>query len=702
MIMKSAIPFLTALLAFGFVAQADDAAKHGSTVMNSGVYAARGGEDRGVRVLFLGNSITLHGPLPSVGWTNDWGMAASSAEKDFVHIVTRGIEDHFGKKTSVMVRNLADFERNYRNWSMTNLAEAVAFDPQVLVIALGENVSDLKTDNDREDYRQAFRRLCGCFLDGKRTKPITAVRGVFWPNAAKDAAMASAAGDYALPFVKADVFAEPGMSAKDAGWAHAGVAAHPGDKGMAEIARRILETLFPTDCGFAATVDGKAVKVRPIRISAMEFNRWPVERWQRPVDQTEVAGMVTVESDGATEWAVRPSRAFTNAVVRPSSAGVKCEAKDGEVRFTLPRNGYFTLELDGFHRPLQMFVEPKRDFAAEKKSATMYFGPGNHYAGEIRLKSHDRVYIDRDAYVYGMFGIEDAEDVAISGYGVICGSIGRRHDLECYGGVNATPLWAVRSKNVKVCGPTVIDSACWCVATFGCRDVELSHLKVTGAWRYNTDGVDICNSENVWLHDSFVHSFDDSIVIKGMPLYRRLPVGDVRVERCVCWCGWGGTLETGLETWASSWRNVTFEDCDLIHNSMAALRLHLGGPCKVENTTYRNIRIEYDSSEREPEIHRDHDDRYTKRDGSVWVGNWLSIHNYKMYAPGGLYKNPDVGPDEPHGTFGKVTYEDIDILVEPGVPMPGQSVRFSEGTSLGEVEWRGVRLNGRLIELKKD
>lgn len=694
---RPALACVAVVAAVASVAAVDDAAAHQASEMNPAAYGqTRAVETNGIRVAFLGNSITLHGACPSIGWTNEWGMAASAAEKDYVHLVTRGVERHFARPASVMVRNLADFERNFRTWSMTNLDEVVAFDPQVLVIALGENAPNLPDEAARKDFYEAFRRLIGTFLDGRRLKPLAVVRGVIWANEAKDAAMADAADDYGIPFVRADIGGQPGMDAKDAGFSHPGVAAHPGDRGMAEIAARILEGLFPTKSGFTAKVGGKAVRVRPIRISAMGFNRWPADGLQRPSGQTETAGMVLVEADGATKWRVKAERAFTNAVVRPLAARVRPEVKGGEIAFTLPQPGHYVLELDGIHSPLQMFVEPKRSFADDRKAATLVFGPGNHYAGEVALRSHDRVYIDRDAYVYGSFGMDGVEDVRISGYGVICNTIGRRGNLHCHGGDNATPIWARNSRGIRVCGPTVVDSCCWCIAAFGCEDVEISHVKVTGAWRYNTDGVDICNSRKVRLRDSFIHSFDDAVVIKGLLPYRTLPVEDIRVERCVCWCSWGGTLETGLETWASAWKGVVFEDCDLVHNARSAMRLNLGGPCRVQDTTFRDIRIEYDASERAPCLQKSRADRYVD-DGRPWTGSWLAIHNGKMYAPGGMYANPGVDPNEPYGSFGTATLENVEITVDPGAPEPKPSIRFGNGVKLGEIELENVRLNGRKV-----
>ena len=65
------------------------------------------------RVLFLGNSITLHGPAPAIGWTGNWGMAASAEHLDYVHLLTADIAAVSGEQPTVMVKNIADFERGY-------------------------------------------------------------------------------------------------------------------------------------------------------------------------------------------------------------------------------------------------------------------------------------------------------------------------------------------------------------------------------------------------------------------------------------------------------------------------------------------------------------------------------------------------------------------------------------------------------------
>ena len=96
----------------------------GITVMNLSVEARgddagqfagpdlRVGQLRVGKVLFLGNSITLHGPAPKIGWDGNWGMAASTREKDFVHVLLSRIAKSAGGKPEVKIKNIADFERS--------------------------------------------------------------------------------------------------------------------------------------------------------------------------------------------------------------------------------------------------------------------------------------------------------------------------------------------------------------------------------------------------------------------------------------------------------------------------------------------------------------------------------------------------------------------------------------------------------------
>ena len=55
------------------------------------------------RMLFLGNSITLHGPAPQIGWTGNWGLAASAIEKDYVHLLLKRVT----AATAATVKSLA-------------------------------------------------------------------------------------------------------------------------------------------------------------------------------------------------------------------------------------------------------------------------------------------------------------------------------------------------------------------------------------------------------------------------------------------------------------------------------------------------------------------------------------------------------------------------------------------------------------------
>ena len=435
---------------------------------------------------------------------------------------------------------------------------------------------------------------------------------------------------------------------------------------------RVARTILPAGTGFcfnpdertfrslsddyAVSLNGQPVEVRACRESRIPFNRyWPGR--QRPLDQTERAAYIACETDGPIACLVTPAHPFRRTVVRPLSKGVSTSVADGVISFTLPGPGYYVLETDGPHKALHLFVEKPREFP-EKEQATLRYGPGMHIAGLVRLKDHDRVYIDRDAIVFGCFTGENVRDVKIFGHGVIDGRVCERVFEGCYSPLQLSCLRFHGSSGISVDGPVLIDSPCWVLAFFGCEDVDVRHVKIVGQWRYNTDGIDICNSRRVTVRDSFLRSFDDTISLKGIPPLRDLPVEDVTVERCVLWCGWGKTLEPGIETWAPAFRRIRFSDCDLIRNQYAALNVSAGGTAVQEDIAYENIRVELQADNAPAVIQHSDDQRYAPAGKAAPM--LVKVDN--------VHYGRD--KDEPFGHVRNCTFTDIAVFAEEGTPPP--------------------------------
>lgn len=223
------------------VKSASDAERHSSGLMNPQSSMLDVGEDGELKVLFLGNSITRHVPLASIGWTNDWGMAASDESNDYVHVVIRGLESTTGKKVNAKVRTIPQFERQFATYDVDGALRSVRdFNPDYLIVAIGENVADFKSEEDETAFAHAFEGLLSYFNENGRC-PRIVVRGVFWPNPKKDAILEKACrGIENARFVRADFGGDNRMCAQDLFW-HEGVQSHPGDMGMKKIAAAILK-----------------------------------------------------------------------------------------------------------------------------------------------------------------------------------------------------------------------------------------------------------------------------------------------------------------------------------------------------------------------------------------------------------------------------------------------------------------------------
>ena len=196
------------------------------------------------KVLFLGNSITRHGPSKAVDWSGNWGMAASSEESDFVHLVTKGLTERMGPAPEIRIENIAAFERGYADYDVPGmLKQYTAFAPDLVIVAIGENVPALSSPEASSKFAESLGKL----LNGLKASnnPTILVRSCFWANEPKDKVLHEVCDDVGGIFVDIHELADDefNYARSERQFTHAGVAAHPGDAGMKAIAYAILEAL---------------------------------------------------------------------------------------------------------------------------------------------------------------------------------------------------------------------------------------------------------------------------------------------------------------------------------------------------------------------------------------------------------------------------------------------------------------------------
>jgi len=199
------------------------------------------GDSDAKRVLFVGNSITRHGPADYLGWFGDWGMAASAIEKDYVHLTAAALKKEWGS-VDICITQAADWERNYTDPELLARQYAAArdFHADVVVIRLGENV--IRETYDYEAFVKAYADMVHFFAHKEGVKVV--LTDLVWAHEGIDKGIHQAAANLGMEIVPMhDIGEEDRYSAKGL-FEHAGVAGHPGDLGMQEISDRIVKAIL--------------------------------------------------------------------------------------------------------------------------------------------------------------------------------------------------------------------------------------------------------------------------------------------------------------------------------------------------------------------------------------------------------------------------------------------------------------------------
>ncbi|MFA6815007.1 MAG: glycosyl hydrolase family 28 protein [Lentisphaeria bacterium] len=349
-------------------------------------------------------------------------------------------------------------------------------------------------------------------------------------------------------------------------------------------------------------------------------SKYPIDQvwngYQREKSQRARAYFATFDIDGKSVLELK----FTTKIVPD------IRIRPGKLNLDFLKVDDFTLTMN-LEKPCQFVVENGDEvihvfcnevFHYEQKSDDLYFGPGVHDVGVLALKSGQRVCLDEGAIVYGAIVGYKVENVEVVGRGILDSSkLLRLHEAKSdepggevlnyfkglgYGVKEVVvcgnlALW--NCKNIKISGIILVDSPSWSVITRnGCKDIVFDNIKIVGQWRYNSDGIDICTSENVLVQNCFVRSFDDCLVVRAPYLYgENAPCKKIRFEHCVLWCDWGKNLEIWCGEKECVITDVLFEDLYLIkitHYAMSITTTYGSASTRVKNIRYRNIFLDSD------------------------------------------------------------------------------------------------------------
>lgn len=203
---------------------------------------ARGAERTFGKLLVIGDSISFHEPAEEIGWSGNWGMAASEEDSDYVHIFLRRIAHSQGGMTPEL--KICARGGGTLAGQQENLGEFANFAADLAVVQMGENDN---SDVSEAGFQKPYENLLRTIREANAEAVILCL-GVWSPpsgSAVKDEMIRAAAKKYGALFAdlqKANADPE-NMAASEKRFSHKGVAWHPGDAGMKAYADALWKVL---------------------------------------------------------------------------------------------------------------------------------------------------------------------------------------------------------------------------------------------------------------------------------------------------------------------------------------------------------------------------------------------------------------------------------------------------------------------------
>ena len=438
---------------------------------------------------------------------------------------------------------------------------------------------------------------------------------------------------------------------------------------------------------FTVKIDGNEVFVYRARVSAYPENQvWP--GYQRPLDQTELASFCYFDADKPVNIEIESKKKkIDQLVIRPLSKNINPVIDGNKITFTLTQPCPLAIEVNDRHHALHLFANPAEKNPMQGSDAgenVIYFGPGMHHPGIIEVKDNQTVYVASGAVVHTLLKVRNVKNVTIRGRGILDGSTFERSA--------GNIIQMQNSENISIEGVILRDPPSWTLTMFDSQNIAIDNVKIIGLWRYNADGINMVTSNHIKVKNSFVRTFDDSIVLKGYkPIdAEQKNVHDIEVDNCVIWNDWGKAFEIGAETKTDEIYRCSFRNSDIIHFVHIALAISNGNRAHVHDIEYADIRIEDPITDR---YFLGAPDSPDKLDPHRLATTWTPYLGRPIVIQ--VYEETFWSKDEKMGKVSNIRYKDIHYTSahSPRILVAG----YDADHDISDVTFDNVTINGKRI-----
>ena len=290
--------------------------------------------------------------------------------------------------------------------------------------------------------------------------------------------------------------------------------------------------------------------------------------------------------DGPIDVSVRVPGNISVARVRPASRGIEPEIDGNVLSFKLPGPDKLYIEIDDLP-PLCFFANPfEKDVPSPDDPGVIYFGPGRHHPGYITMADNQTLYIAPGAIVYGGIRTDGANNIRITGRGILDGA------FEYSGMVRVD-----NSEDVVFEGITIRNGRGWINTVTASRNVRFDDVKVI-SFGPSGDGINPVGSQNVTISNCFFRCTDDCVAIKSPDPDH--VVEDILIENnTMVGFAFSDGVTIGFETRGPYIRNVVARNNDiLLSRGGSRVDGHSGfsivcdGPSLISDILFEDLRVE--------------------------------------------------------------------------------------------------------------